>query len=64
MLVGGRAARDPAPRAFGVSAIATAVLTGLLGCGTVGLFGAAGVVIGLVAGGVTGWAVRGREVVG
>jgi len=60
MLVGHRAARDASPRQFAVSAIATASLTGLLGCGTVGLGGAIGVVFGLVAGGVTGWVVRGR----
>lgn len=63
MLVGHRAFRDPVPRQFAVSAIATAALTGLLGCGTVGLFGAIGVVFGLVAGGVTGWVVRGRPAV-
>lgn len=60
ILVGRRAARDPSPPRFAVSAIATAALTGLLGCATVGLFGAIGVVVGLVAGGVTGWVVRGR----
>jgi len=61
MLVGHRAARDASPHRFAVSAIATAALTGLLGCATVGLGGAIGVVFGLVAGGVTGWVVRGRE---
>lgn len=60
ILVGHRAARDPAPSKFGVSAIGAAALTGLLGCGTVGLFGAIGVVLGLVAGGVAGWVIRGR----
>jgi len=60
MLVGHRAVRDPSPHRFAVSAIATAALTGLLGCATVGLGGAIGVVFGLVAGGVTGWVVRGR----
>ena len=38
-----------------IAAIATGALTGLLACGTTGLGGAAGIVIGLVAGGVTGW---------
>jgi hypothetical protein len=32
----------------------------LLGCGTTGLGGATGVVVGLVAGGVAGWLVAGR----
>lgn len=60
ILVGYRAIRDPSPVRFGAGAIATAALTGLLGCGTIGLGGAIGVVVGLVAGGVTGWAVAGR----
>jgi hypothetical protein len=59
-LVGVRAAADAAPRRFAIAAIASAALTGLLGCGTTGLGGALGVVIGLVAGGVTGWSVAGR----
>jgi len=60
VVVGHRASADRMPRAFGLSAIATAALTGLLGCGTVGLGGALGVVAGLVAGGVAGWVVAGR----
>jgi hypothetical protein len=60
MLVGHRALSDHAPRKFAWSALATAALTGLLGCGTVGLAGAIGVVMGLAAGGLTGWVVRDR----
>jgi hypothetical protein len=60
ILVGYRAVTDPSPRRFAVAAIASAALTGLLGCGTTGLGGALGVVIGLVAGAVTGWVVAGR----
>jgi hypothetical protein len=55
-LVGYRAISDRAPMRFAAAAIATASLTGLLGCATMGLGGALGVVIGLVAGGITGWA--------
>lgn len=58
--VGHRAVSDRSPRRFAIAAIACAALTGLLGCGTTGLGGALGVVIGLVAGGVTGWVVAGR----
>ena len=60
MLVGYRALSDPAPHRFALAAIATAGLTGLLGCATTGVAGALGVVVGLVAGGVTGWVVAGR----
>lgn len=60
ILVGYRAISDAVPRRFALAAISTAALTGLLGCGTTGLGGALGVVIGLVAGGVTGWLVAGR----
>ena len=56
-LVGHAATRDPSPLRFGGGALAGALLTGLLGCGTTGLGGAVGIVIGLVAGGVTGWMV-------
>ncbi|HSR98832.1 MAG TPA: hypothetical protein VLM79_17365 [Kofleriaceae bacterium] len=59
--VGTRAAADPAPRRFAVAAIAAAALTGLLGCGTIGLGGALGIVVGLVAGGLTGWVVAARS---
>jgi len=56
VLVGHRANTDPMPRRYAIAAITTAALTGLLGCGTIGLGGAVGVVLSLVAGGVTGWA--------
>jgi len=59
LLVGYRAMNESSRR-FAIAAIATAALTGLLGCGTTGLGGALGVVIGLVAGGVTGWFVAAR----
>lgn len=58
--VGHAATRDASPRRFAGGAIASALLTGLLGCGTVGFAGAVGVAIGLVAGGVTGWVVASR----
>ena len=60
-LVGHRAVSE-ASRRFAIAAIASAALTGLLSCGTTGLGGALGVVIGLVAGGVTGWIVAARAV--
>jgi hypothetical protein len=60
ILVGYRAITDASPRRYGLAAIATAALSGLLGCGTTGLGGATGVVVGLVAGGVAGWLVAGR----
>lgn len=60
LLVGHRAVTDAVPRRFAIAAITTAALTGLLGCGTTGLGGALGVVIGLVAGGTTGWVVANR----
>jgi len=58
--VGYVAMRDASPHRFAGGALATALLAGLLGCGSVGFGGALGVVIGLVAGGVTGWVVAGR----
>jgi len=58
--VGYIATRDTSPYRFGGGALATALLAGLLGCGSVGFGGALGVVIGIVAGGVTGWVVAGR----
>jgi hypothetical protein len=58
--VGYAATRDASPHRFAGGALAGALLTGLLGCGTVGFGGALGVVIGLVAGGVTGWVVASR----
>lgn len=54
-LVGYQAISDRSPLRFAGAAITTAALTGLLGCATLGLGGALGVVTGLVAGGVTGW---------
>ena len=60
ILVGYRAISDASPRRFGLAAITTAALGGLLGCGTTGLGGATGVVVGLVIGGVAGWIVAGR----
>ncbi len=60
ILVGYRAIQDAVPRHFAPAAIATAALAGLLGCGTTGLGGAIGVIVGLVAGGLSGWAFAGR----
>ena len=60
MLVGYRAIADGSPRRYAIAAMSTAALTGLLGCGTIGLGGAVGVSVGLVAGGVAGWIVAGR----
>lgn len=60
LLVGYRAVTDRSPRRFALAAIASASLTGLLSCGTTGLGGALGVVIGLVAGGLAGWVVAAR----
>lgn len=54
-LAGAHATRDRAPLRFALAALATAALAGLLGCGTTGLGGALGVIVGLAAGGVTGW---------
>lgn len=60
LFVGHRASTDESPRRFAAAAIATASFTGLLGCGTTGLGGSLGIVIGLVAGSVTGWVVADR----
>jgi len=60
ILVGHIATRDESPRRFALGAIATALSTGLLGCGTFGFVGAIGVALGLVAGGITGWVVAAR----
>lgn len=60
LLVGHRAVLDRAPRRFAGAAMASAVLTGLLGCGTTGLGGAVGIAVGLVAGALAGWVVAGR----
>jgi hypothetical protein len=58
--VGYRAISDATPRVYALAAITTAAAAGLLGCGTTGLGGAMGVVVGLVAGGLTGWVVARR----
>lgn len=60
ILVGYRAIGDSSPRRYALAAISTAALTGLLGCGTIGLGGAVGVSVGLVVGGVAGAFVAGR----
>lgn len=60
ILVGYRAISDASPRRYAIGAIATAALGGLLGCGTTGLGGATGVVVGLVVGGVAGWCAGAR----
>ena len=57
LAVGHVATRDNSPRRFALGAIATALATGMLGCGTLGFAGALGVGVGLVAGSVTGWLV-------
>ncbi len=62
IMVGYVATRDASPHRFAGGALVSALLTGLLGCGTVGFGGALGVGIGLVAGGVTGWVVASRTV--
>jgi hypothetical protein len=59
-LVGHVATRDGSPRQFAFAAVASALLTGLLGCGTTGYGGALGIVAGIVAGSLTGWAVATR----
>lgn len=58
--VGHAATRDVSPHRFAAGAVASALLTGLLGCGTVGFAGALGIVLGLLAGSVTGWVVASR----
>ncbi|HEY4240449.1 MAG TPA: hypothetical protein VGM88_11560 [Kofleriaceae bacterium] len=55
LAVGNHATRDASPGRFAFAATITAALTGALGCGTTGIGGALGIVVGLVAGGVTGW---------
>jgi len=60
ILVGHRAMFDASPRRFVLGAVSAAALTGLLACATTGLGGATGIVVGLLAGGVTGWVVAGR----
>ncbi len=61
LAVGHRAISDRSPARFAAAALTTTALTGLLGCGTTGLGGAAGIVVGLIAGGATGWVVGGRH---
>lgn len=60
ILVGHRALSDASPRRYAIAAVAAAGMTGLLGCGTIGLGGALGIAIGVVLGGVTGWVVGAR----
>jgi hypothetical protein len=60
VLVGHVATRHTSPRRFALAAVATALLTGLLGCGTTGYGGALGIIAGIVAGSLTGWAVATR----
>jgi len=60
VVVGAHAVADRAPGPFASAAIASAALTGMLACGTTGIGGALGVVVGLMAGGVTGWVVAMR----
>jgi hypothetical protein len=60
LVVGGYAMRDTLPSRFAAGALACAALTGLLGCATTGFGGAVGIVIGIAAGGATGWLVAGR----
>jgi hypothetical protein len=59
-IVGHVAMRDDSPRRFALGALSGALFTGLLGCGTTGYGGAAGIVIGLLLGSVTGWVVASR----
>lgn len=60
VFVGHAAIRDRFRHRFAVSALSSAALVGLLGCSTTGLGGATGIVVGLIAGSVTGWVVAGR----
>lgn len=60
ILMGYRVVSDPSPGRFALAATAAAALTGLLSCGTTGLGGALGVIIGLVGGGLAGWVVAAR----
>jgi hypothetical protein len=60
ILVGYRAMLDASPARFAAAAAISATFTGLIGCGTTGFGGALGIVVGLVAGGLTGWIVAGR----
>jgi hypothetical protein len=62
LFVGHAAVRDAAPPRFALAAVASAMLTGLLGCMTVGFAGALGIAVGFVAGGIAGWAVGVRDV--
>jgi hypothetical protein len=58
--VGLRAVRDPSPVRFAASALAVAAVIGLMACGATGLGGAAGVVVGLAAGGIPALALSRR----
>jgi hypothetical protein len=62
LAVGHHASRDLAPGRFAAAAAVTATLTGALGCGTTGLGGTLGIVVGLIAGGLTGWVTAERAV--
>lgn len=62
IFVGYVALRDRTPRMFATGAVVTAVLTGLLGCSSLGLSGGLGVVFGVLAGSVTGWVTASRTV--
>jgi hypothetical protein len=57
LFVGHAAVRDAAPQRFALAAVASAMLTGMLGCTTVGFAGALGIAVGFAAGGVAGWVV-------
>jgi hypothetical protein len=58
--VGLHAARDRSPGRFTAAALGVAALVGLLACGAIGLGGGAGMVLGLVAGGVPALALARR----
>jgi hypothetical protein len=61
LFVGHAAVRDAAPQRYALAAVASAMLTGMLGCTTVGFAGALGIAVGFVAGGVAGWVVAARD---
>jgi hypothetical protein len=60
ILVGLRAMQDRSPLRFAAAALVAAAFTGALACATTGLGGAIGVIVGLAAGGATGWALARR----
>jgi hypothetical protein len=59
-LVGLRAVQDRSPLRFTAAALVAAAFTGALGCASTGIGGAVGVLVGLVAGGATGWVLAHR----